>query len=190
VNDFDAGFTEWMRLLPGTWFGTGSGSREIDILGGEETYCLESLADGWVRVTHRVHGGLPRWYADGATLQVAEVYVAVRYANSIRDHLGLEPIDRRELVGRESRRLSAAVIPWQGPAIPGRRPGRMEEYSADGRPVARFAYPLGEYRPEPGEPSVVAGATWYIDRPLDEVLASLRHPTGAPLFELLGDRRA
>ena len=188
---FDPEFCEWMtQSRHGTKFGVRDGRPYMTFNNGEEFFFFDTLPDGWIRLTHTIRSDTPHWELDAATMEVAEVYLSVQYGNAIRVSLGLERLDRRERVGEESPAMTRTVVDWIGPPVPGLPPLRMEVFSSNQTPVARFGYPLGEYTPQLGEWSREAGATWYIDKPLSEVLSALRHPTGSPLFELLGDRRA
>lgn len=191
MNSFRSEFCDWLRLLNTTVdFGSLESGLSVVFNHGEWEHNIEPLPDGWMRITFSSRGGAPTWEFDAASLEVAEVYLSVRYANGVRDTLGLGSLDRRERVGRESSAMTRTVVDWIGPPIPEYPPLRMEVFSSNHTPFARFAYPLGEYTPQLGAPSREAGATWYIDKPLSEVLSALRHPTGSPLFELLGDRLA
>jgi hypothetical protein len=190
MTDFDCEFEEWMSALgPGTSFRRGDDSLEMLMNNSEEIYSFAALPDGWVRLHHVIRGAEADWELDAATTPIAEAYLSVRYANTVRGNLGLPSLDLRERVGADSARVVRRESEWIGPDAEN-RPPRMDVLISEGRELARFE--LGAAGADDFIYGIdfAASATWYIDRPLDEVLASLRHPTGAPLFELLGDRRA
>jgi hypothetical protein len=190
VNEFAPAFREWLAASDPS-VETSSGARQMCVLlgHGEEKYVLETLPDRWTRVSHLVRGGAPKWEADVLSLEAAQAYLAVRYANAARRRLGLPALDLRERLGEESPRMTSTPSPWLGPDVEN-RPPRMRVLASGGRDLARFGLAAEGVAVPARAISFAASATWYIDRPLTEVLASLRHPTGAPLFELLGDRRA
>ena len=188
---FDPEFCEWMKQpRHGTDFGVWDGRPYMTLNNGEEFFFFDTLPDGWIRLTHTIRNGPPYWEFDAATMEVAEAYLSVRYADTHRESMGLGILDPRERIGEESPAMTRTVVDWIGPPVPDSPPLRMQVFSSNHTPIARFGYRLEEFTPPLGAWSRRAGASWYLDKPLSEVLSALRHPTGSPLFELLGDRRA
>lgn len=152
--------------------GDGEGSWH---LGG--LFFVDRLADGWVRLSDAGRGV---FLFDFASMEVAEAYLSVRHADLVREQLGNWPIRQRN--DRESGRFASRVVPWQGPPL---YSSNMRVFSAGGKDWFR-----SECHRDPSQPTFDRRAielTWYADRPLSEVLESLRDPDGGPLFGVEGD---
>ncbi|MFT4051401.1 MAG: Imm61 family immunity protein [Microbacterium sp.] len=199
---FSEYFWEWMNHLAGPTRPNGF-SRPVpeaqeglifSIDGGEIAYYLDSLPDGWIRLSESDRGSAPRFLFDFTSMDGAEAYLCVQYGNMVREKLGVsrdireEHLNPRSRVGQESGRFESHITPWQGPQVY-REHFEMEVFSQGGRDFFRASCPAGGVRPSDGDWDDAVALTWYADKSLVEVLASLRHPTGARLFELLGDRR-
>lgn len=152
--------------------GAAEGSWHLD-----EIFFIAPLPDGWVRLTD---AGRRVFLFDFASMEGAEVYLAVRHADLARQRLRTRHIRRRNEVG--ATRFTMRVAPWQGPAP--HDESNMHVFSAQGRDWFRTACP-DDRAAVPVNPHAV-DLTWYADAPLAEVLASLRTPSAGPLFELRG----
>lgn len=198
---FSENFWEWMNHLAGSTRPHGFTRPAPEVQeglefspdgGGETIYYLDSLPDGWVRFSESDRGSTPQFRFDFADMERAESYLCVQCGNMVREKLGLarhrreDHIDPKSRAGRESPDLQWRVVDWAGPVVY-KEPCKMRILSVRGKDFLRTWYPLDGNMPVAG---AAASMSWYADRSLVEVLESLRNPTGAPLFELLGERRA
>lgn len=200
MRGFSENFRSWMNLANGEggakYLESDERRRSIYFVtnSGELVYSFEELPGAWVRLSKSERGSTPDMLFDFSGMEGAETYLCVQYANMAREAMGLgvsreERLDPRERHGQASGRFSCRIVAWRGPEIAD-GPWRMRVFSADGVEYFRDQYPMEDLVLGPRDWDPAASLTWYADRPLEEVLDALRHPTGGDLFELLGNGRA
>ncbi|TFD61608.1 hypothetical protein E3T39_06090 [Cryobacterium suzukii] len=89
LNNFHSDFVEWVGRS-GHEIGVGkSGEVEIEPPGGEYVYFLNSMDNGWIRVTWSDRGGDPQWEFEAASIDVIEHYFTAEFGGSVRSEEGL-----------------------------------------------------------------------------------------------------
>lgn len=142
----------------------------------DTTYFFESTDAGAIRVGLSSRGMPAAFFADFATLDFAERYLAMVVAGSIRRKLRLGQLRER----REAYAVSPAARVRRGDPLidsSGQILG-TEVVELSGRVVARFP------SESVGRTSLAAGASWFLQYTVPQIITANLDPFGKPFFNL------
>ncbi|WP_166784057.1 Imm61 family immunity protein [Cryobacterium suzukii] len=168
LNNFHSDFVEWVGRS-GYEIGVGtSGEIEIEPPGGEYVWFLNSMDNGWIRVTRSDRGKDPQWEFEAASIDVIEHYFTAGFGDSVRSEEGLPGIVRFPIRVEELEPRASLRVISQG------QYGGLEELSIGLQAVGIFPFRASNYHD-------AVSASHYCSMSLVDLRAIFLDPDARPL---------